>query len=199
MRGSYIVIEGGEYVGKSTQAARLAEAIGAKSVREPGGTPVGESIRGLLLHPDIDKEPETQTLMHAAQRSELAKTVIEPTLAEGRSVVSDRSWISSAVYQGVQGVPFEQVYAVNQFALGELIQPDLCILLDADPNDVKQRAGDSVPDYYERQGDAFHQQLRERFMEIGQEVGAVVIDGLQDADTVGQQILEEATSRLRLA
>lgn len=107
MTGKYIVLDGGEYVGKTAQAKRLAEALDARLVREPGSTIFGEHMRRLLLDPEIDKELETQVLLHAAQRSELARTVIRPTILSGRSVVSDRSWISSAAYQGIQGVPFE--------------------------------------------------------------------------------------------
>lgn len=189
-RGLYIVLEGGEHVGKSTQAARLAERNNARLIREPGTTKLGEAVRELLLDPGLEKQPETQVLLHAAQRAELARTVIQPTVAAGQDIVSDRSWISSAAYQGVQGVPLEEVYRINRFALGELIKPDICILLDADPEEVASRTTDASPDYYEGQGNAFHAQLRRQYLEIANEMGAYIVNALHSVEEVAQQIQE---------
>jgi dTMP kinase len=190
MTGKYIVLEGGEYVGKSTQSVFLADTLRAQLVREPGGTVLGEQLRGILLHPHVEKEPATEVLLHAAQRSELARTVIRPALTSGRNVVSDRSWISSAAYQGALGVPYEDIRAINSFALGELIRPDACIMLDADPSVVIKRGYDSRRDYYESKGMEFHQLLREKFLEVAVQVGAVVINAMQPLDDVTHQINE---------
>lgn len=198
MRGKYIVFEGGENVGKTTQAARLAEALPAALVREPGGTKVGEEVRRLLLSPEINKQPETEVLLHAAQRSELARTKTGPALETGLHVVSDRSWLSSAPYQGAQGITFDRILSVNQFALGELLRPDLCILLDADPLAAAERVPDKPKDYYESQGLEFHNRIRNNFLEIGAYMGAVIIDALQDVDAVTEQIREEVTERLAI-
>lgn len=198
MRGRYIVLEGGENVGKTTQAARLADALPAALVREPGGTKVGEEVRRLLLSPDLQKQAETEVLLHAAQRSELARTIIDPALETGLHVVSDRSWLSSAAYQGAQGIPFDRILSVNQFALDGLLRPDLCILLDADPMAAAERVPDKPMDYYESKGMEFHNRIRSNFLEIAEYMGAVVIDALQDVDAVSEQIRQEVTGQLAI-
>lgn len=198
MRGKYIVLEGGEHVGKTTQAFIVSDWLGAELVREPGGTQIGEGIRSLILDPSIDKTPETGVLLHAAQRSMLAKTVIAPAIEKGRHVLSDRSWVSSAAYQGVEGVPYESIYAINKFALGELIQPDLCVILDADPADVIKRSPTKVKDYYESMDIGFHVEIRERFLDIGERIGAVIINALQEPEAVTQQIVEVIQDKLTI-
>ncbi len=136
-RGRYIALEGIEGAGKSTIQDYLAAALGQDgtevvTVREPGGTTVGEGIRALLLEGD-DMGPWTEALLFAAQRSQLAGEVIEPALARGAWVIGDRSVYSSLAYQGGgRGIGIEAVRRVNQAGLGGT-WPDLVIVLAVDP------------------------------------------------------------------
>lgn len=187
-RGVYIAIEGGEHTGKTTQAKCLADYLGALQVREPGGTPIGENIRGLLLDPELEKQAITQVLLHAAQRAELAATVIRPELEAGIHVVSDRTWISSAAYQGAQGIGIEDIFAMNEFALGDLIRPDICFILDVDPEVAAKRVIGEKKDYYESLGSDFHHVLRSNFLDLSYRIGAVVIDATQEIAQVTSEI-----------
>ena len=195
--GKYIVFEGGEHVGKTTQAAILARAIGAHLVGEPGGTMVGQRIRSILLNPGLSKLPMTEVLLHAAQRAELAEKVIKPRLLGGDDVVSDRSWVSSAAYQGVQGIEPAVIGQVNQLALGSLMHADLLLLLDADPSDVQGRSG-APADYYERQDIGFHRAVREQFLVLGRKLGAVVIDATASIEEVSGQVRQVVSDRLNV-
>ena len=136
-RGLYIALEGVEGVGKSTVAAALEELIaeaghGVMSVREPGGTPTGERIRHVLLNTDDEVAPWTEALLFSAARAQLARDVVEPALAAGTWVVTDRSVYSSLAYQGGgRGLGVEEVRAVNEPGLGPT-WPDLVALLSLD-------------------------------------------------------------------
>lgn len=195
--GKYIVLEGGEHVGKSTQAWQLATDIGALSVREPGGTPAGEKIRSILLDPLVHKDPKTEVLLHAAQRAELFETLTRPSLKNGRPVVSDRSWISSAAYQGAQGVPFEDIKRVNEYALGTYLQPDLLLVLDADPEVVNSRVN-AEKDYYELLDTDFHNKVRSNFLQLAADLGGIVIDATQSESDVYIEIRETVSERLAI-
>lgn len=129
-RGRFIVFEGGDGSGKSTQARLFAEKIGATLTREPGGTPIGEQIRAVVLDPDHPElDPRTEALLMAAARAQHVAELIEPSLERGISVVSDRFLASSLAYQGVaRGLGVESVTTANALALGGL-QPDLTVLL----------------------------------------------------------------------
>ena len=160
-RGRYIALEGIEGAGKSTIQDHLAAALGRDgtevvTVREPGGTAVGEGIRTLLLEGD-DMGPWTEALLFAAQRSQLAGEVIEPALARGAWVVGDRSVYSSLAYQGGgRGIGIEAVRRVNQAGLGGT-WPDLVIVLAVDPQAglARQEGEDRIGG----QGFAFQQRV----------------------------------------
>ena len=144
MRGLFVTLEGIDRSGKTTQAALLLEALGERAVgvREPGGTPAGECVRGVLKDPAVELSPEVEALLFAAARAQLVSDVIRPALAEGRVVVSDRYLDSSLAYQGsARGLGVEAIEAINRFATGGL-EPDLTILLDLDPTVAASRAGE---------------------------------------------------------
>ena len=136
-RGLYIALEGVEGVGKSTVAAALEELIAeaghrVMTVREPGGTPTGERIRHVLLNTDDEVAPWTEALLFSAARAQLARDVVEPALAAGTWVVTDRSVYSSLAYQGGgRGLGVAEVRAVNEPGLGPT-WPDLVALLSLD-------------------------------------------------------------------
>jgi dTMP kinase len=161
--GRFIVFEGGEASGKSTQAARLAARLGALLTREPGGTELGEQIRTLVLEKATDRlDHRAETLLMAAARAQHVSEVIRPALEAGRDVVCDRFVGSSLAYQGYgRGLPLEQVRAVSEFATGGLV-PDLVLLLLVDAGEAsRRRRGRMEPDRcaddrLDAEGEEFH-------------------------------------------
>src|SRR5947209_1861273 len=150
MAGLFVSFEGIDRAGKTTQARLLCEALGERAftVREPGGTAIGERVRGLLKDPALEIGPKTEALLFAAARAELVASVVRPALAAGRVVVSDRFVDSSLAYQGdARGLGVEEVAAINRFATGGLV-PDLTILLElrADAAAVRSGEGDRLED-----------------------------------------------------
>lgn len=135
-QGRYLALEGTEGVGKTTLNALLADRLGERGlevvrVREPGGTPLGEQIRAMLLH-GRDMAGWTEALLFAAQRSELIDKVVRPALSRGCWVLSDRCYHSSLAYQGAaRGLGVERVWSVNAPALDGVL-PDLVLWLDQD-------------------------------------------------------------------
>ncbi|MBA3302012.1 MAG: dTMP kinase, partial [Thermoleophilaceae bacterium] len=150
--GLFVTFEGIDRSGKTTQAKLLCDALGAAAVavREPGGTEVGERVRDLLKDPGVEIGAEAEALLFAAARAELVARVIEPALAEGRVVVSDRFLDSSLAYQGeARGLGLEQVAHANDLATGGLA-PDLTLLLALDAGAAAARAGEA--DRFEDEG-----------------------------------------------
>lgn len=138
MTRRYVAFEGVDGAGKTTVAALVAEQLAARgfdvlTVREPGGTPTGEAIRGILLGLGGVVSDWAEALLFAAARSQLAAEVVGPALAAGRAVVSDRSVYSSLAYQGgARGLGLEAVRQVNEAGLGG-VWPELVVLLRVDP------------------------------------------------------------------
>lgn len=132
--GRLIAMEGPDGVGKSTQVVRLKAYLAERGlpvvvVREPGGTPVGERLRGILLDPAVDMAPITEMLLFAASRAEVVARVVRPALDAGSVVIMDRYVESSLVYQGYGlGVDREAIWTVNRVATGGLV-PDCTIVL----------------------------------------------------------------------
>lgn len=178
MRGRFITFEGGEGCGKSTQVKRLAAAlaeagVGAVVTREPGGTRLAELIRSLLREelrdPPCDK---AELLLFLAARAQLVKNVVEPALAAGKWVVSDRFSDSTFAYQGYgRGLPLDTLRIINDFATDGL-KPDLTFLLDVTPETANARlrgreaATATAADRIESAGAAFHTRLRAGFLEM---------------------------------
>ncbi len=134
----YIAFEGVDGAGKTTVAGRVADALRRDGfdvimVREPGGTPIGEAIRQILLEAGESMEPRTEALLFAAARTQLAAEVIEPALARGSFVISDRTVYSSLAYQGGgRNLGVESVREPNVWGLGA-VWPELVVWLDVDP------------------------------------------------------------------
>lgn len=181
-RGLFIAFEGGEASGKSTQAKRLADRIGAVLTREPGGTALGEQIRALLLDPAGVVDARTEALLMAAARAQHVHEVIEPALAAGRHVVTDRFTASSLAYQGFgRGLPIAEVRALSAFATAGL-EPDLYVLLDLPPDVAAARRSRSH-DRMEAAGADFHQRVRAGFLSLVDRTW-VVVDGALPPDEV---------------
>ena len=207
--GRLIAFEGVEGAGKSTQAARLAEHLrdlGFEVVRtrEPGGTPVAEAVRAVLLDSELDAmDDRTEALLYAAARAEHVAKVIAPALDRGAVVVTDRYLDSSLAYQGhARGLGIDEVTRVNEWAT-DGTRPDVVVLLDLPVEDglsrARRRAGDDGRvDRLEREALAFHEQVAHGFAELAQRSPDrfVVIDADGDVDTVAARVRDAIDARL---
>ncbi|MEO5511792.1 MAG: dTMP kinase [Longimicrobiales bacterium] len=197
-KGLFIVLEGIEGSGKSTQARLLGDWLTAASIphlltREPGGTSHGEEIRGLLLHSEA-MPAVTELLLMLAARATLLDELVRPALAAGKVVVADRYDISTIAYQGYgRGLPLEDVRRANAIATGGL-EPDLVLLLDAPQSVGEARRATSRPgeDRIERAGRAFHDRVSEAYGLLAREARNVRrIDATVATEAVHAGILEE--------
>lgn len=170
MSGYFIVFEGGEGAGKSTQEALLAEALASEGrsvvrTREPGGTPAGEAIRNVLLSNEYaGLSDRAEALLFAAARGEHVKQVIKPALEDGAIVICDRYLDSSVAYQGYgRELGADRVRDLSVWATEGLL-PDLTILLDVDPTVGLSRV--ESPDRLESEPIDYHQRVRSAFLDI---------------------------------
>lgn len=193
----YVAIEGVDGAGKSTVAREVAERLrslgeAVRLVREPGGTPMGEQIRSLLLH-DEDMVPWTEAMLFAAQRVQLAAEVIAPALDEGEWVVSDRSYYSSLAYQGAgRGLGVEAVRAVNEAGLGRVV-PDLVVVLWIDPDEAFARQ--DVIDRIGGEGEGFQVEVAEAYRRLAADEPDRV--RLVDAGRTLGEVVEEIVKMIR--
>lgn len=172
MRGRFITLEGGEGAGKSTLLAGLrnhleGQGIDVVQTREPGGTPLGEALRGVLLDPAMrGMSAESELLLMFASRAQLVRACIEPALAAGRWVLCDRFADASYAYQGGgRGQPVERIAALESWACAGL-RPDLTLLLDLPVAQGRARAaGRAAADRIEVEEDAFFERVRAAYRE----------------------------------
>lgn len=207
--GKLISFEGSEGSGKSTQIARLAKQLAKQkldvvTVREPGGTEIGEQIRNIIVHNSKGDEmcAETELLLFTAARAQLVREVIAPALLRGAIVLSDRFLDSSTVYQGIgRNLAADPVAQINRFAVGD-VMPDLTIVIDV-PEEVslarlKTRASD-LPDRMERENVDFYKKVREGYLVLakGMPERFVVVDGTKSEDAIEKKIWSEIEVRLQ--
>jgi dTMP kinase len=164
----FIALEGVDGSGKSTQARMLAEALEARGVpcvltREPGGTPLGEGLRGLLLDGGVPRiGPVAEAYLFAAARAALVEEVVRPALERGEWVVTDRFVDSSLAYQGAAGgLGLDEVWALNAQAVAGCL-PDLALVVDV-PVDVAAERRCAGPDRIEAQGLGFQERVAEGY------------------------------------
>jgi dTMP kinase len=206
--GRFITLEGGEGGGKSTQAHRLAAMLESEVgevllTREPGGSPGAEQIRGLLVDGEVHRwDAITETLLHFAARRDHLVNTVQPALARGAWVISDRFADSTMAYQGFgHGVDRDAIAELYRICVGSL-KPDLTLILDLPVEAGLARAAGrgGGEDRYERMDVAFHERLRQGFLEIARREPArcVVIDAARGEDGVHAQIIAAVRDRMAL-
>jgi len=213
-RGLFITFEGTDGSGKSTQIGILVEKLRAEGYtvtenQEPGGTPVGQQVRRILLDPNNSHlTPMTELLLMFASRAQAVGERILPALARGEIVVSDRFTDSSLAYQGEgRGLGFDLVLAVHRLALGELY-PDLTICVDIDletslarAHDRNRKAGgqaDLSEARLDEQSFDFHSRVRDAYQRMArhQPQRFRMVDGRDDIATVSERIWAEVSAKL---
>ncbi|HJB55346.1 MAG TPA: dTMP kinase [Candidatus Olsenella avistercoris] len=174
MRGVFITLEGADGCGKSTQAARLADALEASGrevvrLREPGGTAISEKVRAILLDPaNAEMCPECELMLYEASRAQLVREVVEPALSRGAVVLCDRFYDSTYAYQaGGRSLPEGLVRRAN--ALGSCgLDPDRTLVFDLDPELAYARATAGGADRMEAEGLAFQRRVRDAYLRLAQ-------------------------------
>jgi dTMP kinase len=203
--GLFVTFEGGEGSGKSTQITRLAARLRAGGIdplltREPGGTPLAESIRALLLDPRLAPGALAEALLMEAARAELVTTTLRPALAGGRVVLCDRYGDSTLAYQGAgRGLDAAMLAAWNRAATGGLV-PDLTLLFDVPPQLGLARRGSAAgtPNRLDLESEAFHTRVRDRYLELAHAEPArfVVLDAALSADALEARVWDAVSARL---
>jgi dTMP kinase len=206
--GKLISFEGSEGSGKTSQIARLAERLqklrrDVVTVREPGGTEIGEQVRSIIVHNSKGDEmtPETELLLFAAARAQLVREVILPALVRGAIVLSDRYLDSSTVYQGIgRNLAADPVNKINRFAVGN-VMPELTIVIDVPTKvglaRIRQRASD-LPNRMERENIDFYDKIRAGYLLLakGMPKRFVVVDGRKTEAAIEKLIWNAVRSRI---
>jgi dTMP kinase len=196
--GCFVVLEGIDGCGKTTQLEHLGQWLptsglmpaGARLLtsREPGGTPLGQVLRELLLHPPAGASPcsDAELLLYAADRAQHVSQVIRPALAAGDWVLCDRFSGSTAAYQGYgRGLPLERIAALEGFATGGL-EPDLTLWLDLPLEESLRRRGGRAADRIEASGHAFLERVAAGFVTLARQRGWQRVDASQRSEVVTQ-------------
>jgi dTMP kinase len=197
----FVSFEGVDGSGKSTQAALLADWLREQgrtvlATREPGGTPLGEAVRDLVLHGD-EVAPWTEAALFAAARAQHVERAIRPALERGEDVVCDRYLDSSVAYQGIaRGLGEDRVLELNLVVTRGLL-PDRTFLVLLDPAEARRRGRDER-DRIEREPDEFMQRVGEAFRSLAARFPdrIVAVDGSREAPEIAEEVREHARSLL---
>ena len=196
MHAKFITVEGIDGAGKSTHLAWLAgfvkeRGIKAITTREPGGTPLGEKLRALLLDKNEAMHLETEALLMFAARREHLDKVIAPALAHGEWVLCDRFTDATFAYQGSgRGADWERLHELERWVQGAL-QPDLTLLFDVAPDVGRARAGRiKTPDRFEQERDDFYRRVRDGYLRRALEAaGRIrVVDASRNLESIQQEL-----------
>jgi dTMP kinase len=208
-RVPFITFEGSEGSGKSTQADRLAARLQRRGLpyiltREPGGTPIGESIRELLQFAphNANMTSESELLLFEASRSQLVREVIRPALERGMCVIADRFFDSTTIYQGAaRKLDREIIERLNAFAVGDCV-PDITFVLDVDAATAEARMHHEPrrADRMEQQPAEFYERVRQGYRKLAahEPKRIILIDGSRNPDEIEREIWEKLFSRFSL-
>ncbi len=218
LRGKFVVFDGPDGAGKSTQRELLGDALhnlgaGVISCRDPGGTAIGDRIRSVLLDNDLSTMAvNCETLLFMASRAQLLSEVIKPALEDGKTVLCDRFVTSTCAYQGAAGYDPKRVIELARFAIGDC-WPDLTVILDVDAEEGFDRIGrkphhagknrrrtagegtlfeGSRPDAMEARSIEFHRRVRQIFLQLHEYYPrpVITVNGRGDVEAVHQRIVE---------
>jgi dTMP kinase len=193
--GLFIAFEGGDGAGKSTQVALLRDALEAAGrtvtvTRQPGGTPLGQQIRDLVLHGD-HVAPRAEALLFAADKAHHVELLIRPAIRAGHVVLTDRYTDSSVAYQGAgRDLGAQEIHDLNMWAVDDLV-PDLTVVIDVSAAEGRARRGD-VHDRLESEADAFHESIRAHYLAMaqGNPQRYLVVDGTLPPDEIHAAVVE---------
>jgi dTMP kinase len=193
--GLFIAFEGGDGAGKSTQVALLRDALQAAGrtvlvTRQPGGTPLGQQIRNLVLHGDHVAQ-RAEALLFAADKAHHVEQVIAPALSAGDAVITDRYTDSAVAYQGAgRELGAREIHDLNMWAVDDLV-PDLTVVVDVTAAEGRRRRGE-VHDRLESEQDDFHEAIRAHYLAMaqGSPERYLVVDGTQAPDQIHAQVAE---------
>lgn len=207
-RGGFVVMEGGEATGKTTQTRLLVERLRAEGhdvepTFEPGATRVGARIRAVLLDGSDEVDPLAEALLLAADRAQHVREIVRPALDRGATVVSDRYVPSSLAYQGIaRGLGVARIEALNEWSTGGL-EPDLVVVLDLPedvPEDVVVARSTGPTDRMERESTDFHARVRRAYRDLAEERGWCFVDATPGIDSVAEAVWDAVaavTSKFR--
>ena len=198
----FISFEGIDGSGKSTQAKLLANALRQHGwevveVREPGGTPLGEQVRTLLLNPAVEVDPRAELMLFSAARAQLVSHVIEPALERGAAVIADRFFDSSTAYQGGgrEVARPEWLQDLHHFVTNGRV-PDRTYFIDIDLDTAEGRRGARSSDRMEESGREFYQRVQETYNDLSTLERVVWLDGHTSVDQLHRLILDDVESQL---
>jgi dTMP kinase len=194
-RGLFIVLEGPDKSGKSTQARRLAEALRARGrtvlhTREPGGTSVAEGVRAVLLNPQLTIDPVAELFLYEASRAQHVAEKIRPALARGETVVCERFTMSTDAYQGfARGLGLKTTKTLNDVATGGL-KPDLTVVLDIPIDEFDSRDQGRALDRLEREHVSFRVAVRKGYRKLAKtSPKTILIDATKPEEEIHRAIL----------
>ena len=200
VRGKYIVIEGGDGTGKTTQADILQKYLESQGkqvihLKEPGGSPIGEAIRSVLLDGTLDRQPMTNILLFTANRHDLWHATIQPALEQGTWVIATRNYWSTLAYQGYgEGMDAKIITEVTaSFTDENYMNPDYGIMLALDDISisklrVEERGLLEKPDTFESRDAIFHQRVADGYLEIAKTYNLPIVSASQSIEAVSQDI-----------
>ena len=196
-KGFFIVLEGPDRSGKSTQAAMLKEWLEQRGIqtiltREPGGTAISEKIRKILLDPQVKAVPVAELFLFAVSRSQHTAEIIKPALASGKIVISDRFTMSTEAYQGYgRGLPAGMIRTVNRIAT-EGIKPDLTVVFDVPEQEFEKRIREAEekngPDRFEREDIEFRRRIQKAYRTFSRRKGIKRIDASKSIDEIQSEL-----------
>jgi dTMP kinase len=206
--GKYIVIEGHDGTGKSTQVGRVRDRLAEREIdsvefHEPGGTAIADAIRLVIKNGDLERDETTNLLLFSACRHDIWTREALPALKMGKWVVTARNFYSTEAYQGYgEGLGLDLIRSLTRIATGDqYMNPDLAIILDLDDEEIrKQRIADrgelDNPDTFESKGADFQQAVKNAYIDIAKRYGVQLISAAQSKDAVEEQIWEIIESNL---
>jgi dTMP kinase len=201
-RGLFLVLEGPDKSGKSTQARLLVEELKAAGhdvvhTREPGGTSFAEEVRTILLDPKHSVQPLAELLLYEAARAQHTEELLKPALREGKVVVCERYTLSTVVYQGYgRGLDLKVVDAANRLATGGLT-PDLTFVIEIPDSEFSSRDAERAHDRLEREPESFRGRVRRGYRMIAQRQGVVALDGRKPVEDIRREIRKKLEPFLR--